>query len=66
MLNMEKYTIDVYQMDDQIGWFGSITSVSWPIRNLKWFSDNRTIFNIFMACIGVFFSINRCIFPDKH
>jgi hypothetical protein len=35
MLKMEKYHVDVYQMDYQIGWFGSVTSVSWPIRNIE-------------------------------
>jgi len=33
MLKMEKHDIDMYQIGNQIGSFGSVTSVSWPIRN---------------------------------
>jgi len=32
MLNREKNNIEMYQIGKQIGWFGSVTSVSWPIR----------------------------------
>ena len=35
MLKMEKYDIDMYQICNQIGWFVSVTSVSWPIRKKK-------------------------------
>ena len=35
MFKREKNDVDRYQIGDQIGWSGSITSVSWLIRKLS-------------------------------